>query len=249
MKTQRKWRAVFMALVTPGLGQIFNGEFLKGSCLAIFFALIPFLIAWLSVMLPSGFLVVGAGAAVTVGIAVYLWGVVDAYRIGTRPLEPDFPAPFQRGVFYLAFVLVVVTLMSAVQNYIKRDIVEAYKIVSTSMSPKVLNGDYVLVDKTAYEHEPMARGDIIIHVYPDDRSKDFIREIVALPGDTVEGYSKPVPHGTVLVQGSKANSKVLDSESYGPVDMRDIVGKVRQVYFSKDAKGIRWKRIGILIGG
>lgn len=37
---------------------------------------------------------------------------------------------------------------------------------------------------------------------------------------------------------------VLDSANYGPVELRDIVGKVAQIYFSRGPDGIRWGRIG-----
>ncbi|MBN1983785.1 MAG: hypothetical protein JW795_19780 [Chitinivibrionales bacterium] len=35
-----------------------------------------------------------------------------------------------------------------------------------------------------------------------------------------------------------------DSRTYGPVPLRDAVGKVRQIYSSIGPEGIRWQRIG-----
>lgn len=32
----------------------------------------------------------------------------------------------------------------------------------------------------------LERGDVIVFVYPEDRTKDFIKRLIALPGDTVE---------------------------------------------------------------
>ncbi len=151
--------------------------------------------------------------------------------------------------FLLSFWLIAMVFMLAIQDYIRTNVVqEAYKIVSTSMSPRVLKGDYVLVDKTAYDKEPVARGGIIIYVFPDDRSKDFIRQVVALPGDEISSAKGEfVAHGKVLVIGPAQSGKVLDSDSYGLVDMRDIVGKVKQIYFSKEEHGIRWRRIRRLL--
>ena len=52
-----------------------------------------------------------------------------------------------------------------------------------------------------------------------------------------------VPDGQVFVLGDNRLHSI-DSRSFGTVPMQDILGKVRQVWFSSDAKGIRWERLG-----
>ncbi len=42
----------------------------------------------------------------------------------------------------------------------------------------------------------------------------------------------------------KEVARILDSCHYDPVDMRDIVGNLKQVCFSKDTSEVRWNRIG-----
>jgi hypothetical protein len=127
-------------------------------------------------------------------------------------------------------------------------VVEAYKIAGASMEPSVLRGDYVLVKKPAYRNRPLKKGDIVIVVYPDDRSMALIRRIKALPGEIQSGQKEAsftVPHGTVMVEGS--GKGVMDSTTFGPLDTRDIIGRVTQVYFSWDGSAVRWGRIAIVI--
>lgn len=52
-----------------------------------------------------------------------------------------------------------------------------------------------------------------------------------------------VPPGEVFVLGdNRAHS--LDSREYGTVPLADVVGKARQLWFSRGAEGVRWNRIG-----
>ena len=103
----------------------------------------------------------------------------------------------------------VVALLLAL--FIRSFIVQAFKIPSGSMLPTLQIGDHILVNKFLYglrlpypfekvvmqwgqPHE----GDVIVFVYPRDRSKDFIKRVIAVDGDSVE-----VRHKQVYVNGAK----------------------------------------------
>jgi signal peptidase I len=94
------------------------------------------------------------------------------------------------------------------------------------------------------------RGDVVAFVYPDDRSKKFIKRIEALPGDTItraDGTQQVVPHGFVYVLGDNRDHS-LDSRQLGFIPLGDVVAKVRQVYYWSGVRGIVWERIGVTIG-
>jgi signal peptidase I len=247
----KKWPATLLAIVMPGLGQVSNGELLKGCALLIFFILIPLLISWITVHFFDHSLLTGMTVAAMTAFGVYLFAIVDASRMAGRADSGNRIATYSNGFFYLAFWLVGMTCLLACDGYLKEHVIHPYKIVGRSMEPQVLRGDYVLVDKQAYTKEPVKRGDIVIHVFPDDRSKVYIRRIQGLPGETLaqaNGEKTVVPHGTVLVVGdSHDGEKLQDSRDFGPVDMRDIIGQVKQIYFSLGPDGIRWERIGRMV--
>jgi signal peptidase I len=80
---------------------------------------------------------------------------------------------------------------------IRSFLVEAFKIPSGSMEGTLLVGDFLLVNKLVYGaevpftgtrlpamHAPQ-RGDVIVFRWPEDPSKDFVKRVVGLPGDTV----------------------------------------------------------------
>jgi signal peptidase I len=76
-------------------------------------------------------------------------------------------------------------------------LVEAFKIPSGSMERTLLVGDFLLVNKLVYGAEiPFinkslpairrpARGDVIVFQWPNDPSKNFVKRLVGVPGDTV----------------------------------------------------------------
>ncbi|HEY7321817.1 MAG TPA: signal peptidase I [Candidatus Binatia bacterium] len=88
--------------------------------------------------------------------------------------------------------------------FIRTFIVQAFKIPSGSMIPTLQIGDHILVNKLAYGirvpvwgHYLMhlgtvQRGDVIVFIFPEDRSKDFIKRVIGVAGDTVEIRGKKV---------------------------------------------------------
>jgi signal peptidase I len=85
--------------------------------------------------------------------------------------------------------------------------VQAFKIPSGSMIPTMLVGDHLLVNKIIYGtpvdipftditvfHMPgfrtPERGEVIVFKYPEDPTRDFIKRVVAVEGDTVQLIDK-----------------------------------------------------------
>ncbi len=91
---------------------------------------------------------------------------------------------------------IVIALLLAL--FIRAFIVQAFKIPSGSMKPTLLVGDYLLVNKFIYgvripftdvrffPFEQPKRGDVIVFVYPNDPSKDFIKRVIATGGEQVQ---------------------------------------------------------------
>lgn len=250
---RKTWIGVILSIIMPGLGQVYCGELLRGGCFLVFFVFSPFVLARITVELPDSMMIIGMGVATLAALVSYIYGIVDSFRLA-RGASPHYkPAAYNTHLFYLAVWLVGTATILATDQYLKTNIVHAYKIVTSSMAPQVLKGDYVLAKMPAYRNRPLKVGDVVILIYPDDRSKVLIRKITALPGDhwlAADNTTGTVPHGMVVVKGTGAGGAgaiALDSTVFGPVDMRDIIGRVTQVYFSLDGMRLRWERIAALI--
>jgi signal peptidase I len=170
-----------------------------------------------------------------------------------------------------------------------RSVVQNFKVEGRSMEPTLHNGQYLLINKALYWHydpntlarlapgaeaasdgpiadskylftQP-ARGDVIVFRYPKDPSRDFIKRVIAVPGDTVEirpgvviindktlpeGYvSAPpnyamqpetVPAGNYFVLGDNRNNS-SDSHVWGLVPEGNIIGKAWVSYWPRDSWG------------
>jgi len=115
-------------------------------------------------------------------------------------------------------------------GFIRAFLVQAFKIPSGSMLPTLQIGDHLLVNKLLYgvripfvgkrifqvfhpEHD-----DVIVFVFPEDRSKDFIKRVKAIGGETIEIRNK-----IVYVNGKQID----DPHSYIAKDARVQPGNAR----------------------
>jgi signal peptidase I len=123
--------------------------------------------------------------------------------------------------------------------FIRTFIVQAFKIPSGSMIPTLEIGDHILVNKFIYGFRipytrirllPFTRpqrGDIVVFVYPLDESKDFIKRVIAVAGETVEIRDKRIYINGQAVEdprGVFTESRVLPRgmdprDNFGPVQV------------------------------
>ena len=87
--------------------------------------------------------------------------------------------------------LLTIGIALVIAMILRTFVVQGYKIPSGSMEDALLKGDFVLANKLAYRfgNEPKP-GDIIIFDYPLNPSKNFIKRIIAKPGETVQIVNK-----------------------------------------------------------
>jgi signal peptidase I len=114
-------------------------------------------------------------------------GAAPAYRKSTA-----------REYFESICVAVILAL------FVRTFVVQAFKIPTGSMENNLLIGDHLLVNKfvfaptlSSFERtllpiDPIRRGDIIVFKYPEQPDRDFIKRVIALPGETIELRNKKV---------------------------------------------------------
>jgi signal peptidase I len=153
-------------------------------------------------------------------------------EMGKPPKEKGNRNIFQEyaEAFVVAIILAII---------IRAFFVQAFKIPSRSMVPTLLVGDHILVNKLVYGIripftdmrwpvlvEP-SKGDIVVFIYPQDRTKDFIKRVVATGGDKVEIRNKDV-----YIDGEKVKDDISirrssqvypkdinPRDNYGPIEV------------------------------
>jgi signal peptidase I len=110
---------------------------------------------------------------------------------------------------FLQSIVVVMALMVMVYLFI----MSPQEISGESMFPTFENGEYILTNKVEYKiHEPQ-RGDVVVFKSPRNKDIDYIKRIIAVPGDTIT-----LQNGKYSVNGQ------LLSEQYLPPNLYTFAG-------------------------
>jgi signal peptidase I len=196
------WIAVVLSLFSTGLGHIYSGQIVTGLILflmSLLFAPVAVLAAHLG---SSTVILIGLLLAAFVVVAIYLFAVADAFRAARKAGQHYQLRDYNRGIVYFLFLLVGVFYPVGVAQYLRANVFEAFLIPTGSEAPNFLPGDHVLVNKTTFQGRAPDRGDVIVFRSPKERRLNWIKRVIALPGDTVE------VRGTEVI----VNGKTLDRE-------------------------------------
>jgi signal peptidase I len=175
--------------------------------------------------------------------------------VATNP-EESHPG-FARMLLDVLETLVLSVLLFVGINAISARI----RVDGYSMEPTLHTGEFVIVNRLAYQFGSAKIGDVIVFHYPRDPQQEYIKRIIGLGGDTVrvEGgnvyvngqrLSEPyiaappayqntwqVPEGSLFVLGDNRNNS-SDSHNWGFVPMNYVVGKSIAVYWPPEDWGL-----------
>ena len=188
--------------------------------------------------------------------------------------------PRRKRPFWREFPVLIV-IAFAIALLIKTFMLQAFFIPSASMAPTLREGDRVLVEKLSYLLGEPGRPDVVVFErdlpgltgsdaedesvfsditnafrelfgFPTGTTEDYIKRVIAVGGDTVEGRegqvlvngevidepylpddvrfaTQPfnpihVPEGTIFVMGDNRNASD-DSRSFGPIETDSVIGR------------------------
>ena len=176
--------------------------------------------AWLEIAWPVFFIaamgmltlkeVLGFAAVLLLATTITgaIWAIDSALLRSKRGAESE-PVVVEMARSFFPVILIVFLLRSFLY--------EPFKIPSESMLPTLQVGDFILVNKFTYgvrlpvinqkifETGSPQRGDVMVFRFPEDPAKDFIKRVVAIPGDKIAYKQKRL----------SINDKAIETESLG----------------------------------
>lgn len=138
-----------------------------------------------------------------------------------RPTKQETSAKQSR----LMREIVETILLTALVYFVVRASVQFTPIDGPSMQPGLHTGESVIVNELAYLFGNPQRGDVIVLHPPDSPNQQYIKRVIAVPGDTiqitdtaviVDGVTLHEPY--VLTGGDAGNATQLPPTKLGPGD-------------------------------
>lgn len=259
-KKRRPVLTAVLSLLIPGLGHIYAGNLRKGlSFIGVEYGVI--LLAGVFGILSTFY---GLAALITLSVGFYVFVVSSSVRLALKNKEYELKS-YNRWYWYL-LAFVTVSVIANILFSFRGDILgyETYRIPAISMEPTLQVGDFITVN-TRYQQPKV--GDVIVFLYPKDRSIRYVKRVVAFSNDTVSinngivtRNGKPenvllvpesrrlrdfsismeqrqVPENEVFLLGDWRDNS-KDSRFWGTVPVTDVIGKVTYIWFSKDMSRI-----------
>lgn len=113
--------------------------------------------------------------------------------------------------------VVAILIAVVLAFFIRYFIVELYLVEGPSMRPTLENHERLVVNKFIYRFKAPERGEVLIFKYPKDQSRDFIKRVIAVPGDTIE-----IKDGRVFVNGELQNETFILSKTRGSYPLATV---------------------------
>jgi signal peptidase I len=184
--------------------------------------------------------------------------VSELEQTSTPPAPEPQAAPAQSSSLFREIVETL--LLTVVIFVVVNTVTGRYRIDGSSMEPNLHDGEYVIVNRIVYRLHSPERGDVI--VFKHEGTREFIKRVIGLPGDTVEVRgSKVLVNGMPLeepylaqppayameprkvgqneyfVLGDNRNNS-SDSHNWGTVPINTIDGKAWVTYWPPKNWGV-----------
>ena len=102
-------------------------------------------------------------------------------------------------------IIKTITFVLLAAFIIRTFLIQPFVVEGQSMEPNFHNQEYLIVEKVLYRLNDPKRGDVIIFQAPSNPDFDYIKRIIALPGEKIK-----IVNNSVYVNNIKINESYLD---------------------------------------
>jgi signal peptidase I len=211
LRSIKKGLAAFLlSILTPGLGQIYNGQLRKA--VIGFAGLLGLSLVSAAVGLTHSF--GGLIAYVILALSIYLFLIGEGIFTAVRQVRVD-RRPVHNWRSYAVGVSLLLINVLAVRGNVPEKIpgFRAYRIPAESMLPTLTSEDRILADTRYYRSHTPRRGDLIIFKFPYQDHPPYIKRVIGVPGDRIK-----IVDQQVYLNGQKQNEPFARDDPAAPYD-------------------------------
>lgn len=114
---------------------------------------------------------------------------------------------------YSKIILTAVAISFGVNHYVIANAVVPTGSMESTIEPE----DRIFINRLAYISSKPERGDIISFWYPDDETQNFLKRVIGLPGETIQGID-----GEIYINGKLLEEDYIKEKCYtdfGPYEI------------------------------
>ncbi len=209
-KPRRPWLAGVLSLMGGGpLGQIYVGRLRRSLLLWLVGACVFPILAFATITLPiqrPGLILLCLCV-----VAVPIYFAVDAFALARRDRFPP-PKRYQRWWAYVLFFAVFCVGNNAVAHLVRAFVGEAFIVPTRGMSPTILPGERILVDRLWCSRNRIQRGDVVVFRSEGPGSPLFVQRSPDFPETKSKSRtnvcSSTENSGTILTPFSAARCRL-----------------------------------------
>lgn len=127
-------------------------------------------------------------------------------KIGTEETSKSKTSKVIKEVFSNITVILIAVVTGL---FLNRYMIANAQVPTGSMETTVMAGDRIIVNRLSYIFGEPKRGDIVTFVYPDDGETLYLKRIMGLPGETIEGKE-----GVIYIDGKPLEEDFTQEVSY-----------------------------------
>jgi signal peptidase I len=178
------WAAI-LSLFVPGLGQVYNGQLAKGLVFWVAQLALVLMLVGLGLILTFYGCALFAIFVILICLGAFIEAIVTARRLKAVELKA-----YNRWYIYVGAII----LYSFCWDFFLPEIaaLKTYRVPARSMQPTLEVGDHFFAHLGEYRAKVPMRGEIIVFEFPEDLTKDFVKRVIAVGGDTIEIRDKKV---------------------------------------------------------
>jgi signal peptidase I len=259
--------AAILSSLAPGLGQLYNGQIIKGIIFLLSLILLPIIMFRLG--LHHSFY--GLAIILLIFMFLLLFIIGEAFYAATKKKEFILKG-YNKWYIYLLIIFLINSTVLIPTNYLSKVLrFSAFKMPTASMVPTLHVGDHLIANLKYFRKYKVQRQGLVMLQSPQDPAKIFIKRIIAFEGEKIEIKSKQVyindvplqegykihldgdvhpardNYGPAVVPSDRCfvlgdnRDKSIDSRHWDSVPLKNIKGKPLYIYWAQDITRIGMK--------